>query len=130
MADRYDVNQLLADSRTRISRFSPSQLHQALAAGILVIDTRAELDRQREGVIPGSIPVPLSVLLWRLDPEAESTNPKLNDLDEAKVIVCGDGYSSSWAAATLADLGFTAVSDLDGGFHAWAAEGLPVVSDD
>jgi rhodanese-related sulfurtransferase len=130
MADRYDVNQLLADSRTRISRFSPSQLHQALAAGILVIDTRAELDRQREGVIPGSIPVPLSVLLWRLDPEAESTNPKLNDLDEAKVIVCGDGYSSSWAAATLADLGFTAVSDLDWGFHAWAAEGLPVVSDD
>ena len=130
MADRYDVNQLLADSRTRISRFSPSQLHQALAEGILIIDTRAETDRQREGTIPGSIPVPLSVLLWRLDPAAESTNPILNDLNEAKVIVCGDGYSSSWAAATLADLGFTAVSDLDGGFHAWAAQGLPVVPAD
>ena len=127
MAGRYDVNQLLADSRRRISRYSPSQLQQALVGGIVVIDTRAETDRRREGVIPGSIPVPLSVLLWRLDPAAESTNPKLNDLNEAKVIVCGDGYSSSWAAATLADLGFTAVSDLDGGFHAWAAEGLPVV---
>ena len=130
MAGRYDVNQLLADSRRRISRLSPSQLQQALVAGILVIDTRAETDRQREGMIPGSVPVPLSILLWRLDPAAESTNPKLNDLNEAKVIVCGDGYSSSWAAATLADLGFTAISDLDGGFHAWAAEGLPVIAAD
>ena len=130
MAGRYDVNQLLADSRRRISRLSPSQLQQALVAGILVIDTRAETDRQREGTIPGSVPVPLSILLWRLDPVAESTNPKLNDLNEAKVIVCGDGYSSSWAAATLTDLGFTAISDLDGGFHAWAAEGLPVIAAD
>lgn len=130
MAGRYDVNRLLADSRRRISRYSPSQLQQALAEGVLVIDTRAETDRRREGTIPGSIPVPLSVLLWRLDPVAESTNPILNDLNEAKVIVCSDGYSSSWAAATLADLGFTAVSDLDGGFHAWAAQGLPVVPAD
>ena len=130
MAGRYDVNQLLADSRRRISRYSPSQLQQVLIDGILVIDTRAETDRQREGMIPGSIAVPLSVLLWRLDPAAESTNPRLNDLNEEKVIVCGDGYSSSWAAATLVDLGFTAISDLDGGFHAWAAEGLPVVSAD
>ena len=127
MAGRYDVKQLLADSRRRITRYSPSQLQQALADGTLVIDTRSEADRRREGMIPGSIPVPLSVLLWRLDPEAEATNPRLNDLNEAKVIVCADGYSSSWAAATLADLGFSAIGDLDGGFHAWAAEGLPVV---
>ena len=130
MAGRYDVNQLLTDARSRIVRYSPTQLQQALAEGILVIDTRSQADRQREGTIPGSIPVPLSVLLWRLDPEAEATNPRLNDLHEAKVIVCADGYSSSWAAATLADLGFSAIGDLDGGFHAWAAEGLPVVAAD
>ncbi len=130
MAGRYDVNQLLADSRRRISRYSPSQLQEALVAGTLVIDTRAETDRQREGIIPGSISVPLSILLWRLDPAAELTSPKLNDLNEAKVVVCRDGYSSSWAAATLADLGFTAIGDLDGGFRAWAAEGLPVVAAD
>ncbi len=126
MAERYDVNQLLADSRLRISRFSPSQLQQAMAGGVVVVDTRSEADRSREGVIPGSVAVPLSVLLWRLDPASESKNSELAELDVPKVIVCGDGYSSSWAAATLTDLGFTAVSDLDGGFRAWAAEGLPV----
>ena len=128
MAERYDVNQLLADSRLRISRFSPSQLQQAIADGAVVVDTRSEADRSREGVIPGSVAVPLSVLLWRLDPASESKNSDLAELDGPKVIVCGDGYSSSWAAATLTDLGFTAVADLDGGFRAWAAEGLPVVS--
>jgi rhodanese-related sulfurtransferase len=40
-------------------------------------------------------------------------------------IACAQGYSSSLAAATLVELGADA-GDLDGGFEAWAAAGLPV----
>ena len=127
MATRYDVNQLLADTRSRISRLTPSQLQEAIAVGALVLDTRSADDRRREGTIAGSFHVPLSVLLWRLDPASESTSPVLNDLHEQKVLVCRDGYSSSWAGATLVDLGFTNVADLDGGFRGWVADGFPIV---
>jgi rhodanese-related sulfurtransferase len=42
------------------------------------------------------------------------------------VIVCQEGFQSSLAARTLQDLGFVHATDLDGGFDAWNAAGLPV----
>jgi 3-mercaptopyruvate sulfurtransferase SseA len=39
--------------------------------------------------------------------------------------MCDEGYQSSLAAATLRDLGVDA-TDLEGGFQAWQAAGLPV----
>jgi rhodanese-related sulfurtransferase len=42
------------------------------------------------------------------------------------VLVCTHGYSSSLAAATLRELGFLRVTDLEGGFEAWRDAGLPV----
>ena len=44
------------------------------------------------------------------------------------IVVCNEGYQSSLAAATLLDLGFARATDLDGGFQAWRAAGLPVVA--
>ena len=70
--------------------------------------------------------VPLSVLFWRLDPASGYEDPALADTDRRVILVCADGYSSSIAAATLRDLGFTRAADLDGGFTAWQAAGLPV----
>jgi len=43
------------------------------------------------------------------------------------VVLCTEGYASSLAAATLRDLGLDA-TDVDGGFVAWKAAGLPVMS--
>jgi len=37
-----------------------------------------------------------------------------------------EGYQSSLAAATLQQLGFAWASDVEGGFQAWRAAGLPV----
>jgi 3-mercaptopyruvate sulfurtransferase SseA len=42
------------------------------------------------------------------------------------IVVCNEGYQSSLVAATLQDLGFNRATDLDGGFQAWRAAGLPV----
>ena len=94
-----------------------------------MVDTRSESDRRAEGWIGGSIHVPLSVLLWRADPESEATDERINRLAGRLVIVCNDGYSSSWVGAVLVDLGFTNVADLAGGHRAWVAAGLPVATE-
>ena len=41
-------------------------------------------------------------------------------------LVCSDGLSSSLAAATLQELGFTGTTDMVGGIVAWRDAGLPV----
>jgi len=126
MSERRTVNHLLAASRSRIERLDP---HAALAAardGAIVVDTRCAEQRRDTGMIPGSVHVPLSVLYWRLDPASGSEDPSLADPGRQIILVCAHGYSSSIAAATLRDLGFARACDLDGGFEAWHAAGLPI----
>lgn len=128
MTDRRTVNDLLATCRARIDRFDPLATQAAAQAGALVIDTRCAEQRLADGTIPGSVHVPLSVLYWRLDPASGHENPDLADPERRVILVCADGYSSSVAAATLRDLGFGRAADLEGGFSAWRAAGLPVES--
>ena len=123
---RTTVGELLDRARSRLARLSPADAHAALASGALLIDTRCAELRRTSGVIPGSVHVPLSVLYWRLDPSSGHADPRVSDFERQVVLVCADGYSSSIAAATLRDLGFVRATDLDGGFAAWAAAGLPV----
>jgi len=96
------------------------------AQGALVIDTRCAEARRADGVIPGSVHVPLSVLFWRLDPASGFEDPALADPDRRVILVCAHGYSSSLAAATLRELGFARATDVIGGFEGWQAAGLPV----
>jgi Rhodanese-related sulfurtransferase len=126
MADRGTVNDLLARSRSRIERLEPRAALSAAEAGAIVIDTRCAEQRRETGTIPGSVHVPLSVLYWRLDPASGFEDPRLADLERQVILVCAHGYSSSIAAATLRDLGFSRASDLTGGFEAWQGAGLPI----
>jgi rhodanese-related sulfurtransferase len=91
-----------------------------------VVDLRSVDERRVTGVIPGSLHIPRSVLEWRVDPDAEYRNPAVADLERSLVLVCGEGFSSSLAAASLRELGFRHVTDMIGGFAAWKAAGLPV----
>ena len=120
------IEGLLAAARSRIDRVRPAEALEALAAGALLIDTRCDEDRAAQGVIPGSVHVPLSVLFWRLDPTSGYDDKALSDRGRRIILVCADGYSSSLAAATLRDLGFGRAADLDGGFNGWAAGGYPI----
>ena len=129
-SNRTTVREFLKSARDVIDRVTPEEVHAAHAAGARIVDTRDHTDRQAEGVIPGSIPIPPSVLPWRVDPEAKFTNDRVNDLDGHLVIVRNDGYSSNWVAAALVGLGFTSISDLKCGLREWAAFGLPIESVD
>lgn len=125
--ERRTINDLLADARARLERLGPAEAHAAMAHGALLIDTRCANLRRRDGSIPGSVHVPLSVLFWRLDPSSGHDDSDLSHaLDRHVILMCDHGFSSSLAAATLHDLGFDNATDVNGGFQAWAAAGLPV----
>lgn len=130
MTGRATIAGLLEAARARVERLEPRAAAAALDGGALLVDTRCAELRREAGVIPGSVHIPLSVLFWRLDPSSESADPGLADPDRRVVLICAHGYSSSLAAATLLDLGYAQATDVIGGFEAWAASGLPVVSGD
>jgi rhodanese-related sulfurtransferase len=125
---RTTIDDLLRDARSRLVRLEPDDALAAQQTGALLIDTRSADERQREGVIPGALHVPLSVLEWRLDPAANPAfhNPHVEGLDQQLVLVCAHGYSTSLAAARLQQLGFRRATDVVGGFTAWRDAGLPV----
>jgi rhodanese-related sulfurtransferase len=82
----------------------------------------------RDGVVTGALVIARNVLEWRLDPTSEHRHASAPGLDDHVILMCDEGYQSSLAAATLLRLGFTRATDLDGGFQAWRAAGLPVLS--
>jgi rhodanese-related sulfurtransferase len=114
------VDRMLAAARERIDRYAPAQA--AAMADAVLVDLRGGVARRRDGIIPGSVHVRRSVLEWRADQDSGWANPYLAD---RPLILCEHGYSSSLAAASLRELGVDA-GDLEGGFEAWAAAGLPV----
>jgi MFS family permease len=121
---------LLAEAQRRIApRLEPTDAFEAVREGAVLVDLRSQDERLREGIIPGSIHIPRSVLEWRLDPDSGYANPYVR-LDQRVIVFCAHGFSSSFAAATLRDLGCRASTDIVGGFAGWKAAGLPVLATD
>lgn len=125
-ATRQTIDGLLESARSRLQRLTPEAAQAAEAEGALIVDTRCADLRRETGVIPGSAHIPLSVLYWRLDPTSGHNDPAISDPERQIILLCSHGYSSSLAAATLHALGFVRATDIEGGFMAWAAAGLPV----
>jgi rhodanese-related sulfurtransferase len=120
------VEELLTEARARLVRLAPAQAAAAQAAGALLLDIRGDDQLRTHGSIPGAIRIPRNVLEWRADPACAACDPRIADPDAIVVLVCQEGYQSSLAASTLHELGFTHATDLEGGFEAWRAAGLPI----
>jgi rhodanese-related sulfurtransferase len=123
---RQTIHDLLARTRARYRRLTPAEAFAAMRAGALLIDTRTDAQRRRDGEIPGALVIDRTVLEWRVDPASGSTHPAIGGLDAPLILLCAQGYSSSLAVGTLLDLGASRVTDVVGGFEAWRAAGLPV----
>jgi rhodanese-related sulfurtransferase len=124
---RTSIAARLEAARAGLQRLTPREARDAAEAGdAVIVDVRAEDHLVRDGAIPGALRFPRTVLEWRLDPDCPWRDPHAPGLEERVVLVCDHGYSSSLAARDLQDLGFSRATDLDGGFQAWAAAGLPV----
>ncbi|HTA01788.1 MAG TPA: rhodanese-like domain-containing protein [Streptosporangiaceae bacterium] len=121
------IDEILATARSRLTRLSPGQAQQAVAHGAVLVDIRPAAQRLAEGGIPGAMIVERNVLEWRFDPASTARLPDAS-YDLYVIVFCSEGYTSSLAAASLQDLGVWRAADLDGGFRAWRAAGLPVTA--
>ena len=87
----------------------PTELEGLVDAGWTLVDVRTT-DQCVDGVIPGSINVPIDSLRDRLD--SLGSDPL--------VVYCEVGQRGHTAAALMHELGFQ-VRNLDGGYRTWAA---------
>ena len=105
-----------------VSPVSPSEAAAVIAAGpnVVVLDIRTPQEFN-EGIIEGAINIDFyessfAVTLDTLDKDAEY------------VVYCRSGNRSSQARKTFESLGFTNVTEIEGGIVDWYASGLPVVA--
>ncbi|WP_030690951.1 rhodanese-like domain-containing protein [Streptomyces globisporus] len=103
----------LADEVSPASRITAAQLRTALAGERppVVVDVRTCGEREANGFIETALHIPLSEL-----PARSGELPA----DRPLVLHCAGGHRSSIAASLLRHRGFTDVSDILGGYAAWA----------
>lgn len=100
-----------------MEKLSPTEVKEKLEKeNICVVDVRGE-DEFRSGHVPGAKCFPLD--------EIESGKAQL-PRDQLLVLSCQSGRRSARAKELLLARGFTNVTELEGGFSAWAGSGLPV----
>ncbi len=124
MASRIDS--VLDAARARLHRLPASAVPDALERGAVLVDIRPQAQRDHEGNVPAALVIERNVLEWRCDPTSDAKLPQAVDDDVEWVVLCSEGYTSSLAAASLVDLGLHKATDVVGGYHALAAEGVLV----
>ncbi|MGB1209358.1 MAG: rhodanese-like domain-containing protein [Paracoccaceae bacterium] len=121
--------QMVAKARARITEIDTPDLIARLsdpeqAKDIVVVDIRDIRERQRSGVIPGSVHAPRGMVEFWVDPDSPYFKPVFGQ-DKTYVFHCASGWRSALTVATLQDMGFDA-AHLREGFSTWAAQGGPV----
>jgi rhodanese-related sulfurtransferase len=120
------IDEILTEARSRLRRVDPERASAAHRQGAVLVDIRPAAQRQEFGEIPTAVVIERNVLEWRLDPRSPARLSIADSYDVEVIVLCQEGYTSSLAAAALQDLGLHRATDLDGGFAAWRAAGLPV----
>lgn len=118
------IDGVLQAARQRLQRLTADQLPAALRRGAVLVDIRPQAQRAAEGEVPAALVIERNVLEWRCDPTSDARLPQAVDDDVEWVILCSQGYTSSLAAAALADLGLHRATDVIGGYHALVAAGV------
>ena len=111
--------ELLAQANAVIEIVSVQDLEYAMDdPGVVVVDVRDTVERDKNGAIPGSVHAPRGMLEFHADPECPA---HISAFDPANrlILYCGTGGRSALAAKTLIDMGFPLVASLAGGYDAW-----------
>jgi molybdopterin/thiamine biosynthesis adenylyltransferase/rhodanese-related sulfurtransferase len=110
--------ELLAATKAEIRETDPADAEAAVRdRGAVVLDVR-EPDEHSQGAIVGAVHIPRG----NLESNIENRVP---NHDTPIVVQCATGVRSAFAAKTLAELGYTDVVSLKGGFNRWKDEGRP-----
>jgi rhodanese-related sulfurtransferase len=122
------IDTLLDEVREHIARFSVEEAHARWQAGALLVDIRPAAQRAQFGEVPGALIIERNVLEWRLDPSCDHRLPEASSHARGVIILCQEGYASSFAAASVRALGYQQAGDVIGGFAAWQRAGLPTAA--
>jgi len=110
---------LLAEANAVIETVSVQDMPYHLEdSEAVLVDVRETVEREHDGAIPGSVHAPRGMLEFHADPESPVYNDALHP-DRKLILYCGTGGRSALAAKTLADMGYSDVASLAGGFAAW-----------
>lgn len=112
--------ELLARVKEEIEEISTIEAHERFSspAPPLFVDVR-EPDEWEEGHVPGAIHVPRG----RLESRIEGLVP---DKSRPLAVYCAVGSRSAFAAKVLAELGYTDVVNVAGGFTEWKRNGFEI----
>lgn len=122
MSGGRSVAQLLAEAAARVPFMSLAELRSHVEGGgtpaLVILDVR-EREAFEKGHVPGARLLPRGQLELRV-------NSELPDPTQRILTYCELGQISTFAAATLRDMGYQRAVALDGGMQAWRAAGYPV----
>jgi sulfur-carrier protein adenylyltransferase/sulfurtransferase len=107
---------LLREARAQIKEVTPTEV-DALAPGAATIVDVRESSEWDQGHVPGASHVSKSYI----EQQIEAAAP---DRDAPVILYCAGGVRSLFAAQTLAEMGYTDVASMSGGFQAWKGAGL------
>ena len=107
---------LLREARAQIDEVTTAEVDALPPGGAAIIDVR-EASEWEQGHVPGAVHISKSYI----EQQIEGAVP---DRDAPVVLYCAGGVRSLFAAQTLADMGYTNVKSMSGGFQAWKGAGL------
>ncbi|MDQ1500419.1 MAG: sulfur-carrier protein adenylyltransferase/sulfurtransferase [Actinomycetota bacterium] len=109
-----NFRELLVATKAQIREITPEQAEQERGRATF-LDVR-EADEHDQGTIPESVFIPRG----NLEVQVEG---KIPDKSTPLVVYCAGGARSAFAVKSLADLGYTDVVSMTGGFNQWKNEG-------
>lgn len=112
--------QLVERSRRHITECTPAEVKTRLDNGEVFsfLDIREDHEFVK-GHAKGAIHLGRGILERDIETEIPQKNAEI-------VLYCGGGYRSALAAASLGEMGYTAVKSMSGGIKAWEEAGYPI----
>ena len=107
---------LLREARAQIKEVTPQEVDALPPGAAVLVDVR-EASEWDQGHLPGASHVSKSYI----EQQIEAIAP---DRDAPVILYCAGGVRSLFAAQTMADMGYTDVASMSGGFQAWKGAGF------
>src|SRR3954453_3125556 len=107
---------LLREARAQIREVTPQEVDALPVGGATIVDVRDDSEWE-QGHLPGAKHASKSYI----EQQIEGIAP---DRDAPVILYCAGGVRSLFAAQTLAEMGYTDVASMSGGFQQWKSAGL------
>ena len=119
---------LIAEAKAHLEYLTAEEVAAELEAqDALLVDLREPDERAAHGVIAGGVHAPRGMLEFYADPTSAYFRQEFDPAGRT-ILYCASGGRAALAAETLTRLGYTRVTYLKGGLHAWVEAGYGVAS--